>query len=439
MFTTNNNFKVFVQNTKVGNNVTGADLSSIVAGTIIPIGDNDIALDNDGQTIVQSPNSTSLSTFKFAQKTSTGITHFSDNFKVKDIIGISFAPYLAPVEQVSYVGYNGTSGAINAIDYNEYILSLIYKHDDMMWSEQINIKPYLVTTESGAVASTVASQFAKLINNDTYSKVVAEVVCSATTVATSGGAFTVTKGSDTVTTVESSGSAGDAGKYNSDGSTLVAGDYIRFGHTTTKTYPVYRIVSITGGGSAAATIVLDRPYAGTSGSISAANTGAVASATGVASDFGLKITGIELDWASKGVFPYKQVAFDLTLKGFGSTTQSTTAATYPMGYYKQVSDLEWFSQFGSDGLRNATQHPVPTGRSETSSSVNYHCWTIRYKGSAENDPIVGQSNLTSTIYLFAPSDDAGASTDNPTNDTVYTFIHTNIIAPLATLAGVTIQ
>ena len=436
MFTTNNNFKVFVQNTKVGNNVTGADLSSIVAGTIIPIGDNDIALDNDGQTIVQNPNSTSLSTFKFAQKTSTGITHFSDNFKVKDIIGISFAPYLAPVEQVSYVGYNGTSGAINAIDYNEYILSLIYKHDDMMWSEQINIKPYLVTTESGAKASTVAIQLAKQINADSFSKVTTDAVCSATVTSGNGWASnhdaTVVNGSTNIT-------VGTSLNYATS-TELAVGDYVRIGTIgggTALTNSVYKVTALV----SSTVFTVDRPITQASGTYAGATDDmeVIPAATAEAASWGIKFTGLVLDWIAKGVFPYKQVAFDLTLKGFGSTTQSTTAATYPMGYYKQVSDLEWFSQFGSDGLRNATQHPVPTGRSETSSSVNYHCWTIRYKGSAENDPIVGQSNLTSTIYLFAPSDDAGASTDNPTNDTVYAFIHTNIIAPLATLAGVTIQ
>ena len=433
MFTTNNNFKVFVQNTKVGNNVTGADLSSIVAGTIVAIGDNDKALDNDGQKIIESPNSTSLSTFKFAQKTSTGITHFSDNFKVKDIVGISFAPYLAPKEQVSYVGWNGTSGAINAIDYNEYILSLIYKHDDMMWSEQINIKPYLVTTESGALASTVAGQFANLINTDGYSKVVADAVCSAAGSELLGADDTVLgyAGSNTLVITEVGGSTVTYA--------ATAGDFIRIG--TAVTDPVYKIVSGTLTTTDGGTLVLDRAL---TSNVSGTATGVIeyiTAAQGAAASWGLKLTGLALDWVAKGVFPYKQVAFDLTLKGFGSTTQSTTGATYPMGYYKQVSDLEWFSQFGSDGLRNATQHPVPTGRSETSSSINYHCWTIRYKCTAENDPIVGQSNMTATIYLFAPSDDAGTDpgSENPTNDTVYTYIHTNIIAPLATLAGVTIQ
>lgn len=426
MYTTNNNFKVFVSNvdtilTYSSATSPGVDLSGLATGQLAILNGNGQYLNPASLTVP--------SVMKFAMKSGNGVTTFSDRFRTADITGLSSQVYAAPVEQISYIGYNGTSGAIQAIDYNEYILSLIYKHDDMMWSEQINIKPYLVTTESSASASTVASSFASQINLDGYSKVVAEVVCDATTVATSGGAFTVTNGSTTVTTVESSGAAADAGKYNSDGSTLVAGDYIRFGHATTKTYPVYRVVSITGGGTATATIVLDRAYAGTSGSVSAANTGAVASATGVVASFGLQLTGLALDWVAKGIFPYKQVAFDLTLKGFGTTTQSTTGATFPTGYYKQVSDLEWFSQFGSDGIRNAMTIPIPTGRSDTNTTTpgTYKTYTLKYKGTAESDPIVGNSDMTTTLYVMI---DTTATTVIGYFDTIW--------ASIATATGLTV-
>ena len=44
---------------------------------------------------------------------------------------------------------------------------------------------------------------------------------------------------------------------------------------------------------------------------------------------------------------------------------------------------------------------------------------------AENDPIVGQSNLTATLYIFAPN-------------AAYTELYTNAFAPIATAAGVSI-
>ena len=414
MYTTNNNFKVFVANVDTANTVTGADLSSITAGEIVAIGDNDIALDNS------SPISTStVTSIKFAQKTSTGITHFSDRFKVKDIVAMSYKIYTAPVEQITYVGWNGTSGNIQAIDYNEYILSLIYKHDDMMWSEQINIKPYLVTTESGATASVVACNVAKGVNEDSYSKVKAEAVCSTAGTELLGAADTVLgyDGSDKLVITEVGGATITYA--------ATVGDFIRIG--TAVTDPVYRITSGALTAADGGTLTLDRPL---SADVSGTATGIIeyiTAAEGLAASWGVKFTGIALDWVAKGVFPYKQVSFDVTLKGFGTTTQSTTGPTQPMGYYKQVSDLEWFSQFGSDGLRNATQHPVPTGRSETSSSITYACWTIKYKGTAESDPIVGASNMTATIYIFAPS---GA--------TAITNIYTNILASLATNSGVAV-
>lgn len=424
MYTTNNNFKVFVSNVTTSNTVTGVDLTAIEAGEIVILGDGDAALDNASDTITGA----NPSSIKFAQKTSTGITHFSDRFKVKDIISMSYAAGYAstyatlPTEQISYVGYNGVSGAIQAIDYNEYILSLIYKHDDMMWSEQINIKPYLVTTESGASALTVTQSFADLINNDSYSKVKADLVCNfaLNTAYDMTNAITVVNGSNILNV------ASDL-TYNAASGTLAVGDYIRLALTNITcalTNPVYKVTAID-----TLQVTLDRPVTSASGAYADAQDSSqvipAASFTSAVS-VGLKLTGLSLDWTAKGIFPYKQVTFDLGLKGFGTTTQSATGPVFPVGYYKAVSDLEWFSQFGSDGLRNATQHPVPTGRSETSPLITYNCWTIRYKGTAENDAIVGMSNLTSTIYIFAPY-------------AVSTILTTNMLTPLAALAGVPIN
>lgn len=426
MYTTNNNFKTFVSNvdtilTYSSATSPGADLSGATTGQILPL--------NGATGQYLNPASlTAPEIFRLAMLSGNGVMSFSDAFRVKDIVALSSQVYTAAVEQSTTIGYNGTSGAVQAIDYNEYILSIIYKHDDLMWSEQINIKPYDYISESGATSYGAVGAIAKLINEDSYSKVSVTMLSDVTTVASSGGAFTVVNGSPIITTVESSGSAADAGKYNSDGSTLVVGDFIRLGHATTTTYPVYRIDAITGAGTAACTITLNMPYQGTTGSVAAASAGCVASATGLAANWGMKLDGKVLDWVAKGVFPYKQVAFDVTLKGFGTTTQATTGATYPVGNYKQISDLEWFSQFGSDGLRNATQHPVPTGKADTDLTTpgTYKVYTIRYKGNASNDPIVAPSPMTATIYLCIKS-----------TCTTSTGYWDTILSTLATAAGVT--
>ena len=427
MFTTNNNFKVFVSNvdtilTYSSATSPGVDLSGATTGQILPLNGNGQYLNAASVTAPES--------LKIAMLSGNGVMSFSDTFKVKDIIALSSEAYNAGSEQVTYVGYNGTSGAINAIDYNEYILSLIYKHDDMMWSEQINIKPYLVTTESGAKASTVATQFAKMINADEYSKVKAAAVCSAPYTSTngtkSGQESTVVNGSTTITFETDLG-------YGTGSALITVGDYIRIGTpagiagTPTVQSSVYKVIAT----PTSTTVTVDRPVTEASGTYEDIGTGTqlevIPAATAEAASWGIKFTGLVLDWVAKGVFPYKQVAFDVTLKGFGSTTQSTTAASLPKGNYKQVSDLEWFSQFGSDGLRNAMQHPVPTGKADTDLTTpgTYKCYTIRYKTTSENDPIVGQSNMTATIYIFIKS----------TCSTVIGYWDTTLTT-LATAAGI---
>jgi hypothetical protein len=50
--------------------------------------------------------------------------------------------YAAPQEQIHYIGYNGSSGAIDASGTKDYVLRLIFKHDKAHWSEQSNTRIY---------------------------------------------------------------------------------------------------------------------------------------------------------------------------------------------------------------------------------------------------------------------------------------------------------
>ncbi len=191
------------------------------------------------------------------------------------------------------IGYNGTTGSIEVNNSGEYLLTIGYREGMKQFNKGF-INMVSILQNASATQYEIASVFILIslttLKKDPFVMFKMEKLNAGTSVATSGGAFTVTNGSTVVTTVESE-SAADAAKYSSDASTIAAGDIIRFGHATTKTYPVYKVVSITGGGTASATIVLDQPYQGTSGSVAAGSAGIIAAES--EGDYGLLITAMD--------------------------------------------------------------------------------------------------------------------------------------------------
>jgi hypothetical protein len=240
--------------------------------------------------------------------------------------------------------------------------------------------------------------------------------------ASSGGSFTVTTDSTIITTVESAGGAADAAKYAADASTMAVGDVIRIGGATVAS-PVYVITAITiPAGQATATITLNMPYQGTSGTVVAGNVGVMSAITA----WGIKLTGLPLTYTAKGLRPYKKVFYNLATVGFTSTLiTASTRMTYGQGVWQQVSDLEWFA-LGGDGIRNYMWHPIPEGRTDVVSGTNYNTITLEFTNTDEAYVISGTKPAKALVYLFIPGTIGGA---NQVDD---------IIAEINTATGLTL-
>lgn len=263
-----------------------------------------------------------------------------------NLVKVSKLAPSADAAQVVAVGYNGTTGSIEVNNSGEYLLTIGYREGMKQFNKRL-YKYGQYTADASAtqyeIANGIHTSFLATLKKDPFVMFKMEKLNAGTSVATSGGAFTVTNGSTVVTTVESAGSAADAAKYSSDASTIAAGDIIRFGHATTKTYPVYKVVSITGGGTASATIVLDQPYQGTSGSVAAGSAGVIAA--GSEGDYGLLITAMDSNKPFEpGKWAFNPTLFDVGLSvDFGATPVTVnTVAARGMGTYKDVAEKEWF-------------------------------------------------------------------------------------------------
>lgn len=272
----------------------------------------------------------------------------------------------AGAEQIYHVGYNGSSGSLDVSTGLDYLLTLSFNHDDMMWSEQKQKYTGFTTASTGStqagLAKDMATQLAKAYVNNSI---------PVTTVMLNSGSCT-TIGSTTVAVVHGSPTVTYSGAHS-----LSAGSVIRIGatgmtvasgggtaSTTCPTYTVKEVVSST-------VVTLDQPYMGpTNSALGNAAHGLVGTP---GASWGLRITGKSLPFV-KDFFKFKRVAFTVGISGFGATAVTKTQeSSYGYGDGRLVAEEESFCK-GFLGALNRMTVPLPAVNfdavSTTSASIN---------------------------------------------------------------------
>ena len=338
--------------------------------------------------------------------------------------------YSAPVEQVSYIGYVGSGiESITVANNTDYLVRVLLKGITAQYGDKLMYKFGAYRSSASAtqreialgIASNLTTNFKreKLQNGDQLVKF--EVLSSGTSIATSGGTISVVNG-DTTINMLSTGT--DGGYYDTDGAMIAIGDYIRSGHATATTTPVYKVINVTGGGAATAVVTLDRPFEGTTNATLAAASAGVMSAANAAAAlyWGIACTGIDRSKFKAGVFNYEKVRFELQLQEFGSTivTNSTTPSE-GIGYYKEIQELEWFfkgNRFHS-GLRLGT--PPPTFTSDVSTTTNYALFVIEYYD-ASYDGINATPKSPGSVIIAVPTANYAATLEDIGTNWAFTAV-----------------
>lgn len=320
-----------------------------------------VVLDKNGAALVAGQ-TVADSEYIFLAQRSGATASTADVLKTMKIQGANVTSYkglsyVAPQEQISYVGYNGTTGTIDLLNSNTYKLRVTFKHDKEMWSEQNNTLYNEYTSDSSATQSEIAAAFAKKYTNPYPAQnadIKVERVCDGTATAIGGSeTLTVTNGTTTVT---SSGTA----------HALVAGDVVRIGGAGS-TVGVYIVASASG-----ANIVLDSAYQGASA------TGVAANEMSSITSWGLKITGKALTF-NIPFYTYLKVAFDVTIGDFGATVVTDAqAASKGNGTYEEAAQAKYLA-LGYDGFQeirnNVPAYPLPN--QDAVSGTNYDVITIQ--------------------------------------------------------------
>lgn len=338
--------------------------------------------------------------------------------------------YSAPVEQVSYIGYVGSgTESITVANNTDYLVRVLLKGITAQYGDKLMYKFGAYRSSASAtqreialgIASNLTTNFKreKLQNGDQLIKF--EVLSSGTSIATSGGTISVVNGD---TTINMLSTGADGGYYNAGGAMIAIGDYIRLGHATATTTPVYKVINVTGGGASTAVVTLDRPFEGTTNATLAAASAGVMSAANAAAAlyWGIACTGIDRSKFKAGVFNYEKVRFELQLQEFGSTivTNSTTPSE-GIGYYKEIQELEWFfkgNRFHS-GLRLGT--PPPTFTSDVSTTTNYALFVIEYYD-ASYDGINATPKSPGSVIIAVPTANYAATLTDIGTDWAFTAV-----------------
>lgn len=294
--------------------------------------------------------------FRFVVETPAGELKFSDMIDAKQVNKVTCYRYAAPVDQVDYIGYNGTSGSIDVIDNNVYKVNIYLRGTTALDFSRMQVKHGVYKSDSAATQSEIAAGLTNslITNFSREGSKLAENIDVIRFERINSGAVANALGTATVSVVNGS----KAITFSEDMTALVtAGTILRIGGLGAGTTPCYIVASTDGGATTSRVYFLDIPWQGTTNTAVAANL--VESVT--EGNWGIKMTGSILPFQVWNK-PYDRSTWTFGLQDFGSTTiTNSTAMSLGSGYGKAVQELEaWISMNAGRQYLNATGVVYPT-------------------------------------------------------------------------------
>lgn len=377
------------------------------------LANSEIAVFLPGGTIATATTIATAESFKIGYKTADGELIMSDSIDPRTIKNYKGKKSVATAEQVTYVGYNGSTGAIAVANSTNYVISLWFQNDTLNGTMDQLIKYGAVKSDASATGTEIAKGLAESLylnlKNELEYRVKVERVCNGaqTAVPTSADDFTFVNGSQYFTVTDIDDNTGTAA--------LAVGDALVIG--TAATSPVYIITEID-----AATNIgkLDVPFAGTSATIADNSLKVIVTGLLAAASWGLKLTGVAKTWAL-GLYPFNKVRFLVETENFGITTVSyTTAASVGCGSYEAVAEAEWFAQGNEGGMsRYRVRGDSPAqyvARKEAVSGTYYSTLSFTHSHNMQSEiGPVNNSPKQIIIFIAAPSVTAAANATSITD------------------------
>jgi len=321
--------------------------------------------------------------------------------------------FAAATQQIDAVGFNGTTGSIEAISDNLYMVdlalgqSLVSNHGGLYLKHGVYQSD--ATANQAEIATGIVGSLIANFSREPDRIILPEAICNNAGAAVVGAAATlgVVYGSKYV--------------VFDDAHNFVAGDYIRIGGTAV-TNVVYEVVNVTAGAGTTSILELAYKYQGATATVLVANVERITAVLAAAADFGVRITGIAQPF-SVGKLHVGANSWKLTLKDFGtSTVTSLASANVGTGTENQVSELEWFCQ-GNEGDYFRMGEPyIISPRSDVSGT--YDLIHIATSELTRNSIVSGPVNMQMTLAIPSTTPDyAATGTANDITDVLEVLIY----------------
>jgi hypothetical protein len=284
------------------------------------------------------------------------------------------------VQQVTAIGFNGTTGALPVANNTDFWIK-IRKRDNDAANRSQPMSLFAGPVRTSTTGATQAELASALVRNgylnfkdepaNHYLKF--EALVNSTGTATAGAVSTlgVVNGSRTVTL--------DAAM------TIVAGDYIRLGGTTGFTFPVYKVNAVT-----ATSLLLDSPYTGDTATLTASTASRkILATTAATADFGVTVTGIAAPFDVNQFRDYYANRFTATFSDSSTLLTHLVGAYNGNGMWQQVAMDEYMS-YGFEGENQQLATPsvardqfvkIPGIGSNTELSSRYSALNISWEES----------------------------------------------------------
>lgn len=288
-------------------------------------------------------------------------------------------------EQITHIGYNGTTGSLDVSGSNDFYLTITPNQDDMQWSEQ---KQKNVTLMAKSVVGTSQLALASGIVQNVMKKYMIDGI-PVTAVMLNNGVGAPFTGAASVAVTHGSNVIVPNAAITNVG--FGAGSLIRIGVTGSgvgTTVPAYTVKEAHP--TIANAWILDQPYAGPSNSgLLVANAGYVGTP---GASYGVRFTGKNLPFVLD-FFKFKRVAFTVQMQGFGTTPLfKTQNSTYGQGDGRLVAEEESFCK-GFQGALNRMTVPLPA----ITIDANYN--TTSSLNTTYADAFVTASQLYETVQI----------------------------------------
>ena len=317
----------------------GANVAALSTG-VVPNDGEIIVLDEQGARVTTASAATT-DKFKLVLGRAGQNPLFSDLIEVSSISNVNSAAGAARVNQVTSIGFDGTSGSIDVVANNLYYIRLYVQELLSAESDGQKIKHGVFKSVSSSGQADISLGLtSSLINNflrEAEKFITFKAICSEALAAAFDFDETVSvvKGSTKIQNADATPT------YNT-GTSPVVGDFVRIGATATGavslTSDVYKIVAISGG-----EMTLDRPVQVEGGDrvTGSSYTQVIPAAAGNLADWGVVLTGADLSFGYPD-YKYKIARWETQLENFGSTLLGEVAGSPGVGTYESIASLEHF-------------------------------------------------------------------------------------------------